>query len=109
MLIVLELSLAIHIASASETSAIAPRLVVIRAEPGRKSAMRLSLNARTVIAVALHALAMVQSLLKLKKVPTPMVGPGCRYNRKIKAPRLYSHPCHYQQTVLVMIIGFAYH
>lgn len=108
MLTALELTLVIHIASASATSAIAPRLVVIHAEPGRRSAMKPSLNARTVIEAASHAPAMVQSLLKLKKVPTPMVAPRCRCNRKYKTRRLYSHPCLCRQMVLVMIIGVAY-
>lgn len=98
----------IHIASASATSAIAPRLVVIRAEPGRKSAMKPSLNARTVTAAALHAPAMVRSLLKLKRARTPMVAPRCPCNQRYKMRRPYSHPCHSQQMVLVMIIGVAY-
>lgn len=62
MLTALELTLVIHIASASATSAIAPRPVVIHAELGRRSAMKPSLNARTVTEAALHAQAMVQSL-----------------------------------------------
>ena len=108
MLIVLELTLPIHTASASATSVTAPRLVAIRVEPGRRSATKPSLNARTVIAVALHALAMARSLLKPKKVRTPMVAPRCHYNQRYKMRRPYSHPCHCQQTVLVMITGVAY-
>lgn len=51
---------------------------------------------------------MVQSLLKLKRAQTPMVAPRCHCNQKYKMRRPYSHLCHSQQMVLVMIIGVAY-
>jgi hypothetical protein len=98
--------LVIHTASASAISAIEQRLVAIHAEPGRKSAMKPNLNARTVIAADLHALAMGQSLLKLKRDPTPTVALRCHCNRRYMM-RPFSRLCHCQQTVLVMTIGVA--
>lgn len=108
MLIALELTLVIHTASASAISAIAPRLAATHAGPGRKSAMKPSLNARTAVGADLHALAMGQSLSKPKRVQTPMVAPRCHCNRRSKMRRPYSHPCHSRQMALVMITGAAY-
>jgi len=69
--------------------------------------MKPSLNAKTVIAVDSHALAMGQSLLKLKRDPTPMVAPRCHCNRRYMMRR-YSRLCPCQRTVLVTTIGVAY-
>lgn len=108
MLIVLELILVTRTASASAISAIAPRLAVIHAEHGRKNAMKPSLNAKTVIAADLRALAMGQSLLRLRRGQTPMVAPRCHCNQRYKMCHPYSHPCHFRQMALVMITGVAY-
>ena len=70
--------------------------------------MKPSLNAKTVTAADLIALAMGQSLLRLKKGQTPMVAPRCHCNRRYKMRRPYSHPCHSRQMALVMITGAAY-
>lgn len=51
---------------------------------------------------------MVQSLLKLKRVSTPMVAPRCHCNQRYKMRRHYNPPYHSRQMVLVMIIGAAY-
>jgi hypothetical protein len=108
MLIGLELILAIHKVSVSATSVTAPEPAVIHAESGRKSAMKPSLNVRTVIAADLHALTMAQSLLESRKDQTPMVAVRCHCNLRNKMRRSHSHPCRSGQMALVVIIGVAY-
>ena len=98
----------IHIASASATSAIEQRLVAIHAEPGRKSAMKPSRNVRIVTAADSHALAMDQSLSRLRRDQMPMLALKCHCNRRYKT-HPYRHPCHCHRMALVTIIGVAYY
>ena len=107
MLTVLEATQVIHTASANVTSAIAPRLVAIHAEPARRSVTKQSPNVRIVTVADSHALAMDQSQSRLKKDPMPIVALRSRYNRRYKTHH-FSRPRHYHRMVLVMTIGVAY-
>jgi hypothetical protein len=102
-----EVILAIHIASANVTSAIAPRLVAIRAGLGRRSVTKQSRNARIVTVVDSHVLAMDRSLSRLRKGLIPMVVLRSRCNRRYKTHHS-SRPRHNHRMVLVMTIGVAY-